>query len=105
MTRLVPTDTSVPGHAVRGGGSSSECSSCRRLGKASQIGPAVGQRLADSLERGTLDVVGEARLGTSTDPQWVVTGKSVQGSCVADILFDNGVLRDTSFGSSGVDVR
>jgi len=54
MTRLVLTDTGVPGHAVRGGGGSSERSSTRRLSKASQVRPAVGQRLADSLECGFL---------------------------------------------------
>jgi hypothetical protein len=56
-------------------------------------------------ETDTLGVVGEAGLGTRSDPERVVTGKTVERPVIANILADKGVLRDTGLGSGVVDVR
>jgi hypothetical protein len=56
-------------------------------------------------EPSTLGVIGEAGLGAGTDPERVVAGKTVEGSVIANVLADEGVLRDTGLGSGVVDVR
>jgi hypothetical protein len=56
-------------------------------------------------EPSTLGVIGEAGLGAGSDPERVVAGKTVEGSVVANVLADEGVLGNAGLGSGVVDVR
>jgi hypothetical protein len=99
------TDTGVPGHRVRSRGSGGKRTAPLGFGETAEVFPSGSQGLLNIDEPGTLGVVGEAGLGAGPDPERVVAGKTVEGSVVANVLADEGVLRDTGLGSGVVDVR
>jgi hypothetical protein len=99
------TDTGVPGHRVRSRRSGGKRSTSLGFGETAKIFPSGSQGLLNIDEPGTLGVIGEAGLGAGPDPERVVTGKTVEGSVIANVLADEGVLGNAGLGSGVVDVR
>lgn len=99
------TDTGVPGHRVRSRGSGGKSTAPLGLGETAEVFPSGSQGLLNIDEPGTLGVIGEAGLGAGPNPERVVTGKTVEGSVIANVLANEGVLGNASLGSGVVDVR